>query len=59
MHHQTTAVFKEDGTRATHMADYIPKEELAKFMAACGNTTLAQQVRSEGGCALVSRGVQL
>jgi len=29
------------------MGDYIPKEELAKFMASCGNTQLQQQVRHQ------------
>jgi hypothetical protein len=41
---QVVAVYKDDGERGHHMGDYIPKEELAKFMAQCGNTQLQQQV---------------
>lgn len=29
------------------MDDFIPKEELAKFMAKCGDKQLQQQVRAE------------
>jgi hypothetical protein len=32
------------------MSDFIPKEELAKFMAACGDNKLAQQVGAWQGC---------
>jgi hypothetical protein len=42
---QVVAVYKDDGQRGHHMSDFIPKEELAKFMAACGDNKLAQQVR--------------
>jgi hypothetical protein len=42
---QVVAVFKDDGERGHHMQDYIPKEELAKFMARTGDTKLAQEVR--------------
>jgi hypothetical protein len=27
------AVYKDDGSRGHHMNDYIPQEEMAKFMA--------------------------
>jgi hypothetical protein len=42
---QVVAVYKDDGQRGHHMDDFIPKEELAKFMAQCGDDKLAQQVR--------------
>lgn len=42
---QVVAVYKDDGERGHHMQDYIPKEELAKFMAKTGDTKLAQEVR--------------
>jgi splicing factor 4 len=42
---QVVAVYKDDGQRGHHMSDFIPKEELAKFMAQCGDDKLAQQVR--------------
>lgn len=41
---QVVAVYKDDGARGHHMDDFIPKEELAKFMAKCGDDKLAQQV---------------
>lgn len=43
--HQVVAVYKDDGERGHHMQDYIPKEELAKFLAKCGDNQLQQQVR--------------
>lgn len=41
---QVVAVFKDDGQRGHHLDDFIPKEELAKFMAQCGDNQLQQQV---------------
>ncbi|GMH38525.1 hypothetical protein BSKO_06409 [Bryopsis sp. KO-2023] len=32
---RTYAVYKEDGSRGHHMQDFIPQEELAKFMSKC------------------------
>lgn len=43
---QVVAVYKDDGERGHHMQDYIPKEELAKFMAKTGDSRLQQQVRA-------------
>lgn len=41
---QVVAVYRDDGERGHHMQDYIPKEELAKFLAKCGDDQLQQQV---------------
>jgi hypothetical protein len=42
-------VYKDDGERGHHMQDYIPKEELAKFMAKAGDDKLQRQVGSSRG----------
>lgn len=39
-------MYKDDGERGHHMQDYIPKEELAKFLAKTGDSRLQQQVRA-------------
>eukprot|EP00879_Flechtneria_rotunda_P009876 GHRR01010328.1.p1 GENE.GHRR01010328.1~~GHRR01010328.1.p1 ORF type:complete len:422 (+),score=187.27 GHRR01010328.1:388-1653(+) len=44
---KVVAVYKDDGRRGHHMDDFIPKEELAKFMAQTGNKQLAQQVEAQ------------
>eukprot|EP00878_Enallax_costatus_P009432 GHUV01009857.1.p1 GENE.GHUV01009857.1~~GHUV01009857.1.p1 ORF type:complete len:379 (+),score=144.97 GHUV01009857.1:202-1338(+) len=44
---KVVAVFKDDGQRGHHLDDFIPKEELAKFMAQCGDKQLQQQVEQE------------
>uniref|UniRef100_A0A383WIT6 G-patch domain-containing protein n=1 Tax=Tetradesmus obliquus TaxID=3088 RepID=A0A383WIT6_TETOB len=44
---KVVAVYKDDGARGHHMDDFIPKEELAKFMAKCGDDKLAQQVEAQ------------
>lgn len=46
---QVVAVYKDDGERGHHMQDYIPKEELAKFMAKTGDDKLQRQVSSSPG----------
>lgn len=43
---QVVAVYKDDGERGHHMQDYIPKEELAKFMSQAGDDKLQRQVSS-------------
>lgn len=40
---RVVAVFKDDGSRGHHMQDYIPKEELAKFLAKTGDKAAAEQ----------------
>lgn len=52
-------MYKDDGERGHHMGDYIPKEELAKFMAKCGNTELQQQVGGGVEDSMSSRPLQL
>lgn len=37
-------MYKDDGERGHHMQDYIPKEELAKFLAKTGDNRLQQEV---------------
>jgi splicing factor 4 len=44
---KVVAVFKDDGQRGHHMDDFIPKEELAKFMAKCGDKQLQEQEEAE------------
>jgi len=40
---KTFAVFKEDGSRGHHMSDYIPKEELARFLIKTGDEAAKKQ----------------
>lgn len=35
---QVVAVYKDDGSRGHHMQDFIPQEEMAKFLAQCGDS---------------------
>ncbi len=39
---RVVAVYKDDGSRGHHMNDFIPAEEMAKFMAKCGDDQAAQ-----------------
>lgn len=41
------AVYKSDGTKAHHMSDYIPPEELAKFLAKSGDTVAAAAIENQ------------
>ncbi|MEW5318373.1 MAG: hypothetical protein WDW38_009598 [Sanguina aurantia] len=43
---KTIAVFKTDGSRGHHMQDFIPPEELAKFMAKSGDAAAAQSAQA-------------
>ena len=47
VHYLQMAVYKSDGTRAHHMSDYIPQEELAKFLAKSGNKTAAEAIENQ------------
>lgn len=49
---QVVAVYTDDGRRGHHMDDFIPKEELAKFMSKCGDNKLQQQVGMSLQCFL-------
>eukprot|EP00877_Chromochloris_zofingiensis_P007322 jgi/Chrzof1/2843/Cz12g00250.t1 len=35
---KVVAVYKDDGSRGHHMQDFIPQEEMAKFLAQCGDS---------------------
>ena len=41
------AVYKSDGSKAHHMSDYIPQEELAKFLAKSGDTASAAAIENQ------------
>ncbi|KIZ02170.1 splicing factor 4 [Monoraphidium neglectum] len=43
---KVVAVFKHDGSRGHHMSDYIPPEELAKFMEASGDKAAAARAKA-------------
>lgn len=42
---KVTAVYRDDGSRGHHMQDFIPQEELAKFLAKTGDAQAAQQLK--------------
>ena len=39
-------MYKSDGTRGHHMGDYIPEQELAKFLAKTGNASAQEQAKA-------------
>jgi splicing factor 4 len=43
---KVVAVYKDDGSRGHHMQDFIPPEELAKFMSKCGDEAAALAAKS-------------
>lgn len=43
---KVAAVFKDDGSRGHHMQDFIPKEELAKFLSKCGDERATEQAKA-------------
>lgn len=43
---KVVAVFKDDGSRGHHMQDFIPKEELTKFLAKTGDVRAAAEAKA-------------